>query len=67
MNSIVSLPGNLPAKDKEKEVEVSPEKKGKEGEKEVEKGKAEPTVDEACWIYEQLRSVSCILSFWTYG
>ena len=59
VNSIVSLPGNLSAKDKEKEEEVSssPEKKGKEGEKDVDKGKTEPTVDEACWIYEQLRSV----------
>ena len=59
VNSIVSLPGNLSAKDKEKEEEVSssPEKKGKEGEKDVDKGKMEPTVDEACWIYEQLRSV----------
>ena len=63
VNSIVSLPGNLSAKDKEKEVEVSPENKGKEGEKEVEKVKAEPTVDEFCWIYEQLRSVSGILLF----
>ena len=63
VNSIVSLPGNVSTKDKEKELEVSPEKKGKEGEKDVEKGKAEPTVDEACWIYEQLRSVSCILLF----
>ena len=64
VNSIVSLPGNVSAKDKEKEVEVSSEKKEKEGEKDVlDKGKAEssqPTVDEACWIYEQLRSVSCI-------
>jgi hypothetical protein len=40
VNSIVSLPGSL----------SSPENKGKEGEKDVEKGKAEPTVDEACWI-----------------
>ena len=47
MNSIVSLPGNLFAKDKE-EVEVNREKNGKEGEKDVEGGKAEPTVDEAC-------------------
>ena len=36
----------LSAKDKEKEAEVSPEKKGKEGEKDVENGKAESTVDE---------------------
>ena len=37
------------AKDKEKEVDVSPEKKWKEGEKDVENGKADPTVDETCW------------------
>ena len=61
-NSIVCLPVNLSAKYMEKEVEVSPENKGKEGEKEVEKVKAEPTVDEFCWIYEQLRSVSGIYS-----
>jgi hypothetical protein len=51
VNSIVSLPGNPSARDKEKEVEVSSERTGKEGEKDVdvvEKGKAEPTVDEAC-------------------
>jgi hypothetical protein len=59
VNSIVSLPGNPAAKDKEKEVEVSSEKKGTESERDVDvdKGKAEPTVDEACWIYEQLRLV----------
>jgi hypothetical protein len=46
VNSIVSQPGNL----------SSPENKGMEGEKDVEKGRAdsEPTVDEASWIYEQL-------------
>ena len=36
------------AKDKEKEVDVSPEKKWKEDEKDVENGKADPTVDETC-------------------
>jgi hypothetical protein len=41
--------------------------KGKENEKDVGNRKAESTVDEACWIYEQLRSVSCILHFWNYG
>ena len=67
VNSIVSLPGNISAKEKEKEVEVSPENKGKEGEKDVDKGKAEPTVDEACWIYEQLRSVCpCVLRLLNY-
>jgi len=42
-------------------VEGSFEREGTEGEKDadiVDKGKAEPTVDEACWIYEQLRLVS---------
>ena len=57
VNAIVSLPVNPTAaaavavKDKEKEVEASSEKKDGD----VEKGKGEPTVDEACWIYEQLR------------
>ena len=62
-STIVSLPGNLrvPTKDKEKNLEVRFEKKGKKGENDVEKGKAEPTVDEACWIHEQLKSASCIL------
>jgi len=44
-------------------VEVSSEKKEKEGEKDVEKGKAEPIVDEACWIYEQLRRLAQDLSY----
>ena len=44
-------------------MEVSQEK-GKEGEKDVEKVKAESTT---CWINEQLRSVSSILRFWKYG
>ena len=53
-NTIMSFPVNLSANDKEKE-----------GMKNVEGGGAESTVDEACWIYEQLRSVSCtILRFW---
>ena len=42
VNSIVSLPGNLWAKDKEKEAEVSPKDKGKKSERVVGKGKAEP-------------------------
>ncbi|KAF8808556.1 Mob1/phocein, partial [Phlegmacium glaucopus] len=69
VNTIVSLPGNpsssssLSAKDKEKEVvvveaEVHSEKKGED----VDKGKGEPTVDEACWIYEQLRRLAQDLS-----
>ena len=39
--TIVSLAGNLraPTKDKEKDLEVSFEKKGKKGEKDVERGK----------------------------
>ena len=68
VNSIVSLPGNLSAKDKEKEVE-SNEREGTEGEKDVDivdKGKAEPTVDEACWIYEQLRLVSFLPVFYFF-
>jgi len=65
VNAIVSLPGHPSfGKEKEKEkekeeekeveVEVQSEKKG-EKDVDVDKGKGEPSVDEACWIYEQLR------------
>ena len=53
VDAIVSLPGSPPKGD-------SRDEQGdgvKEGEKESEKGKNEVTVDEACWIYEQLRYV----------
>ena len=66
VNVIVSLPGNASGKDREKEKEKEPwvvveggggsERKEKE-DVDVDKGKGEPTVDEACWIYEQLRYV----------
>ena len=35
---------------------ISSEKKGKE-DVDIDKGKGEPTVDEACWIYKQLRYI----------
>ena len=44
-------------------MEICPERKGDE--KDIEKAKAEPIVDEACWIYEQLRSVySTVFELW---
>ena len=48
-------------------MEGSFEREGTEGEKDaeiVDKGKAELTVDEACWIYEQLRLVSFLPGFY---
>jgi len=52
---IVALPGKPGGKDKEKENEESAETKNEE--KDLEKAKGDVTVDEACWIYEQLRLV----------
>ncbi|KAF8338649.1 hypothetical protein F5887DRAFT_1235905 [Amanita rubescens] len=49
---IVALPGKPSGKDKEKENEESAE------EKDLEKAKGDVTVDEACWIYEQLRRLA---------
>ncbi|KAF8804900.1 Mob1/phocein [Phlegmacium glaucopus] len=65
VNTIVSLPGNpSSAKDKEKEVviDIHSEKKAEKEVVDVEKAKGEPTVDEACWIYEQLRRLAQDLS-----
>ena len=53
---IVALPGRPSGKDKEKDNEESAETKNEE--KDLEKAiKGDVTVDEACWIYEQLRLV----------
>ncbi|EPQ53561.1 Mob1/phocein [Gloeophyllum trabeum ATCC 11539] len=49
---IVSLPGKLASKEKEG---TPAEEEAKSEEKE---GKSEITVDEACWIYEQLRRLA---------
>lgn len=54
VDTIVSVPGKSTGR--EKPDNVAEELKGEEGEKEKE-GKNEVTVDEACWIYEQLRCV----------
>jgi len=57
VDAIVSLPGSPPKGENRDE-------RGhgvKEGEKELEKGKNEVAVDEACWIYEQLRYVFGVL------
>lgn len=53
---IVALPGKPDGKDKEKDNEESAETKNEE--KDLEKVKGDVTVDEACWIYEQLRLVT---------
>lgn len=55
VDSIVSLPGRAPGKDKEAEGGENGED-GKVVDKEADKEKrGEVVVDEACWIYEQLR------------
>lgn len=51
VDAIVSLPG----KAKEKDLDSGEAEDIGGGEKESEKGRNEVTVDEACWIYEQLR------------
>ena len=50
----VSLPGNLSAKDKEKGVQVSPEKK-------VRRAKL------VGYMSSEVSIVSCLLRFWNYG
>jgi hypothetical protein len=59
VEAIVSLPGKGSGKEKEKEreEEIGEEKvtEEKDGEKDR---KPDVAVDEACWIYEQLRSVN---------
>jgi hypothetical protein len=57
VDAIVSLPGSPPKVENRDEQGHGV----KEGEKESEKGKNEVTVDEACWIYEQLRYVFGVL------
>ncbi|KIM38075.1 hypothetical protein M413DRAFT_13037 [Hebeloma cylindrosporum] len=58
VDAIVSLPGS-PSKGENRDEQGDGVK---EGEKESEKGKNEITVDEACWIYEQLRRLAQDLS-----
>ncbi|CAA7268892.1 unnamed protein product [Cyclocybe aegerita] len=64
VEAIVSLPGSS-SKDKDSS-SVDKEKEesegAKEGDKDAEKAKSEITVDEACWIYEQLRRLAQDLS-----
>ena len=52
VEAITSLPGSTSESNEEKLA-------GEDGEKEGEK-KSEVTVDEACWVYEQLRFVVCL-------
>jgi hypothetical protein len=63
----VSLPGCL-LKIRRKKWKVVLKGKGWKGEKDADivEGKAEPTVDEACWIYEQLRLVSFLPVFYFF-
>lgn len=51
VEAITSLPGKRAGKEKEVDIEGD---KSDDSEYD-ERGKNEPTVDEACWIYEQLR------------
>lgn len=60
VETITSLPGSCKdAKDKELKDGGDKEngEEAKDGEGEKEKEEKDITVDEACWIYEQLRSV----------
>ena len=52
VDAIISLPGSS-----SKGGNLDDQGDGKAGQKESEKGKNEVRVDEACWVYEQLRYV----------
>ncbi|TFK41761.1 hypothetical protein BDQ12DRAFT_678445 [Crucibulum laeve] len=58
VDAIVSLPGKSAGKEKEVDTGNDEEQSGKAEEKEGEKGKSDVAVDEACWIYEQLRRLA---------
>ncbi|KAK2465119.1 hypothetical protein APHAL10511_002927 [Amanita phalloides] len=53
---IVSLPGKPGGRDKEKDADETADVKNEE--KDSDKVKGDVTVDEACWIYEQLRRLA---------
>lgn len=57
VDAIVSLPGSS-SKDKDTKNKEEYAESSKDGEKDTEKGKNEVSVDESCWIYEQLRYIS---------
>ncbi|KAG5650613.1 hypothetical protein H0H81_011640 [Sphagnurus paluster] len=66
VDAIVSLPGKSSGKEKEAGSEESDGKEEKvagAGEDNEEKGKNDVTVDEACWIYEQLRRQCCAIDY----
>ncbi|KAG6897494.1 hypothetical protein C0992_001099 [Termitomyces sp. T32_za158] len=54
VEAITSLPGKRAGKEKEVDSEGHKSDDGEDDER----GKNEPTVDEACWIYEQLRRLA---------
>ncbi|KAG6899468.1 hypothetical protein C0993_010111 [Termitomyces sp. T159_Od127] len=54
VEAITSLPGKRAGKEKEANIEGDKSDDGEDDER----GKNEPTVDEACWIYEQLRRLA---------
>ena len=58
VDAIVSLPGTS-ASDKDKEEGADG---AKEDDKDADKGKNDVTVDQACWIYEQLRCADIYIS-----
>ncbi|KAG6902118.1 hypothetical protein C0995_004064 [Termitomyces sp. Mi166 len=55
VEAITSLPGKRAGKEKELDTEGEKSDDGEDGD---EKGKIDPIVDEACWIYEQLRRLA---------
>ncbi|PFH45836.1 hypothetical protein AMATHDRAFT_108796, partial [Amanita thiersii Skay4041] len=59
VEKIIALPDKQNGKEKEKEKEGEGSTQGeKSEEKDAEKNKSDATVDEACWIYEQLRRLA---------
>ncbi|KAI6127897.1 Mob1/phocein [Pisolithus croceorrhizus] len=64
VHTIVSLPGKTTHKDKDKDTDEPSQDASESDGKKVEDGerKGEPSVDRACWIYEQLRRLALDLS-----
>lgn len=64
VDTIVSLPGKATHKDKDKDTDEPGQDASESDGKKVEDGerKGEPSVDRACWIYEQLRRLAQDLS-----
>ncbi|KAI6045331.1 Mob1/phocein [Pisolithus marmoratus] len=64
VDTIVSLPGKTTHRDKDKDTDEPGQDASESDGKKVEDGerKGEPSVDRACWIYEQLRRLAQDLS-----